>query len=154
MKKVLILLTTMICLLITGCSNGAKSVDNNFVSDIAKATKARWEYLDTTKEKRENVYLKEAVQKELDVLSKYTELNEEEEVFKDRKLKKIAEDYISALNTQTDALKYYTTNFIKYSEEWAKGYDLRSKLLVKLVDEYRAKIDKDSLSELRDNAKL
>lgn len=95
MKKVLTFTIVMISLLIVGCSskNGPKAVDNEFLSDVSKATEARWEYLDTSTEESESVYLKEAVQRELNVLEKYKELNEEEEVFNDPKLKKIAEDY-------------------------------------------------------------
>lgn len=151
MKKILILLMmTVFC--ITGCNNTKiKSVDNQFISDIVKATNDRWNYLDSTKETQENIYLKDAVQKELNVLSKYTQLGEGE-TFNDPKLKKIAEDYINALNTQIDSLKYYNSDYLKYSDEWSKGYNKRSQLLVQLVDEYGAKIDEKEIANLRDNA--
>ena len=94
MKKILTFTIVMISLFIVGCSstNGPKAVDNAFLSDVSKATEARWEYLDKSTEESESIYLKEAVQKELNVLEKYKELNEEEEVFNDPKLKKIAEE--------------------------------------------------------------
>lgn len=145
----------MFSLVVVGCSstNEPKPVDNKFLSDVSKATDARWDYLDTTTEESESIYLKEAVQKELDVLSKYKELNEEEEFFNDPKLKKIASDYLDALNTQIESIKYYNSDYLKYSEQWAEGYNKRSTLLVKLVDEYGLKLDEDGFAELRENAK-
>lgn len=145
----------MFSLLVAGCNstNEPKSVDNKFLSDVSKAIDARWDYLDTTTEENESIYLKEAVQKELDVLSKYEELNEEEEVFNDPRLKKIAVDYINALNTQIESIKYYTSDYLKYNEQWTEGYNERSTLLVQLVDEYGLKLDEDRFTELKENAK-
>ena len=108
MKKILTFTIVMISLLLMGCSsqNGPKSVDNQFL----KATEARWEYLDKYTDESESIYLKEAVKKELDILEKYGELNEEEEVFNDPKLKKIAEDYIDALNIPHNPYLYIDTS--------------------------------------------
>lgn len=155
MKKILTFTIVMISLLIIGCSseNGPKAVDNEFLSDVSKATEARWEYLDKTTEESESIYLKEAVQKELNILEKYKELNDEEKIFNDPKLKKIAEDYLDALNTQIESIKYYTSDSIKYMEQWSEGYNKRSTLLVKLVDEYGLKLDEDGFAELKENAK-
>ena len=155
MKKILTFTIVMISILLMGCSseNGPKSVDNQFLSDVSKATEARWEYLDKYTDESESVYLKEAVKKELDILEKYKTLNEEEEVFNDPKLKKIAEDYIEALNTQIESIKYYTSDYTKYEEQWSDGYNKRSTLLVKLVDEYGLKLDEDGFAELKENAK-
>lgn len=155
MKKIIISIIAMFSLLIIGCSsdNGPKSVDNKFLSDVSKATEARWEYLDKSTEESESVYLKEAVQKELNVLEKYNELNEEVEVFNDPRLKKIAEDYLEALNTQIESIKYYTSDYTKYDEQWSEGYNKRSTLLVQLVDEYGLKLDEDGFAELKENAK-
>ena len=150
MKKILILLT-IVTFVITGCNNNKiKSVDNQFISDISKATNERWNYLDETREEEESITLEKAVQKELDILSKYTKLNENEH-FNDSKLKKIAEDYINALNIQLDSIKYYNSDFTKYSDEWSKGYNKRSQLLVQLADEYGAKINEKEMNQLRDN---
>ena len=155
MKKILTFTIVMISILLMGCSseNGPKSVDNQFLSDVSKATEARWEYLDKYTDESESVYLKEAVKKELYIIEKYKTLNEEEEVFNDPKLKKIAEDYIEALNTQIESIKYYTSDYTKYEEQWSDGYNKRSTLLVKLVDEYGLKLDEDGFAELKENAK-
>ena len=156
MKKILISIALILSLLAVGCNatDEPKSIDNKFISDVSKAIESRWNYLDTTTEESENVYLKQAVQKELDILTRYIELNEEEEIFSDPKLKKIAEDYINALNTQIESLKYYTADYVKYDEQWAEGFNERTTLLVQLVDEYGLKIDENKFAELRENAKV
>lgn len=153
MKKIFILLTIVI-LSFTGCAKNntdtKKAVDNDFLSDVVKATNERWNYLDQTKEQEPTIYLKEGIQKESDILNKYISLGENEK-FNDDKLKKIAQDYIDALNIQLDSLKYFSSDYTKFTNEWAKGYDKRSKLLVQLADEYGVKIDEKQMNEYRAN---
>lgn len=153
MKKILIFTIMMISSLIIGCS-GPKTVDNEFLSDVSKATQARWDYLDNTTEESESIYLKEAVQKELDILEKYNDSNDDEGNFNDPKLKKIAQDYLDALNMQAESIKYYSSDYLKYDEQWSEGYNKRSTLLVQLVDEYGLELDEDGFAELRENSKV
>lgn len=156
MKKILSLLTSLLLSLsLVACSisEGQKSQDKNFVKDIGKSFETRSKYLDDVNNGKinlnENEYLKEAVLKEKNILYKYKDSE-----FDSPELKKISTDYLSALDKQEDALKYYVNDYTKYEKLWSEGYNERSVLLSTLVEKFGAKINEKSFTELKQNAQI
>lgn len=156
MKKIVVILSSfLICLSAVACSNSdePKSQDKSFMKDIKKSFDARVSYLDDVDSGKitldENEYLKEAVLKEKAILEKYQDAE-----FDSPELAKLAKDYISALNTQEDALKYYVSDYDKFNKLWTEGYDERSTILTTLVDKFGLEMDEKDFAEIKNNAQI
>lgn len=154
MKKLITLILTGVLLFSVGCSNNeSKTSDNKFLKDIKKSFEARTAYLndfDSGKVKvSENEALKEAVLKEKEIVGTY---NDSE--FENPELGKLAKDYNEGLNKQEESLKYYNSDSLKYDDLWSEGYNIRSVVLTKLVDDFGLKLDKKSIEDLKTNAQV
>ncbi|MGL5694201.1 MAG: FxLYD domain-containing protein, partial [Peptostreptococcaceae bacterium] len=97
----------------------------------------------------DKIILQDAVKKELDILSKYKDAK-----FDNPELKKLAQDYILALETQQDALKYYDSDYGKYERLWKDGYDSRSTILVTLVEKFGLELSEKQFDDLKTNAQV
>ncbi|MBS6025822.1 MAG: FxLYD domain-containing protein [Paeniclostridium sordellii] len=157
MKKIIVLLSSFIVTLsLVACSSNnkdGKGQDKTFIKDVKKSFNARASYVDDVESGKitlnENEYLKEAVNKEKEILSKYKDTE-----FDNPELGKLAKDYIDGLNKQEEALKYYTSNITKYDKLWSEGYNTRSIVLTTLVDKFGLELDKKSFEELKNNAQV
>ena len=157
-KSILLPIIMSVTLFTVGCSSNKveepKSQDTKFIVDVEKALEDRWRYVSKVESGKidvesESKYLKECVNKELSRLEKYEDAN-----FNDARLRGIMLDYLDALNTQLDAVKYYSSDYGKYDDLWTEGYNLRSTAIVELVDDYGLRVDENYLDEIKDNAQV
>lgn len=157
MKKILLLISAMILSLsMVACSSTEsdnKGKDKVFIKDAKKSFEARADYLAGVESGKitstEDVYLKEAVNKEKQIIDKYKDAE-----FDNPEIGKLAKDYIDGLNKQEEAIKYYSNDFMKYDKLWTEGYDMRSTALTTLVDKFGLKLDEKSFEELKNNAQV
>lgn len=157
MKKILLLVSSIILSLsMVACSSTEsddKGKDKAFIKDAKKSFEARADYLADVESGKitstEDVYLKEAVNKEKEIIDKYKDAE-----FDNPELGKLAKDYIDGLNKQDEALKYYANDFMKYDKLWTEGYDMRSTALTTLVDKFGLEMDDESFKELQNNAQV
>lgn len=157
MKKIILLISTFILSLsIVACSttdSEDKGKDKTFIKDIKKSFEKRADYLDDvdsgTVNLAENEYLKEAVNKEKEIIEKYKDAQ-----FDNPELGKLAKDYVEGLNKQEESLKYYASDAAKYEKIWAEGYDIRSTTLTTLVDKFGLEMNDKSFEELKNNAQV
>ncbi|MEW9080802.1 hypothetical protein [Terrisporobacter glycolicus] len=156
MKKLLAILSAfIICLSMVACSSSdePKSQDNAFIKDIKKSFEARSNYLDDVESGKitssENEYLKDAVKKEKGIIEKYNDAK-----FDSPELAKLSKDYITALNTQEESLKYYSSDYTKFDKLWTEGYNQRSTILTTLIDKFGLVISDDAIEELKTNAQV
>lgn len=157
MKKIILLISIFILSLsIVACSttdSEDKGKDKAFIKDIKKSFEKRADYLDDvdsgTVNLAENEYLKEAVNKEKEIIEKYKDAQ-----FDNPELGKLAKDYVEGLNKQEESLKYYASDVAKYEKIWAEGYDIRSTTLTTLVDKFGLEMNDKSFEELKNNAQV
>lgn len=157
MKKIILLLSSCIMALsLVACSSNnkdEKGQDKAFIKDVKKSFNARSSYIDDVESGKitlnENEYLKEAVNKEKEIIDKYKDAE-----FDNPELGKLAKDYIEGLNKQEEALKYYTSDVLKYDKLWKEGYNIRSIVLTTLVDKFGLELDEKSLEELKNNVQV
>lgn len=156
MKKLLTILSSfIICLSMVACSSSdeSKGQDKAFIKDIKKSFEARSNYLDDVDSGKvtlnENEYLEEAVKKEKEIIEKYKDAE-----FDSPELAKLAKDYITALDTQEESLKYYSNDFTKFDKLWTEGYDTRSTILTALIEKFGLDIDDKAIEELKTNAQV
>lgn len=157
MKKIILLLTALtLSLSMVACSSSGdndKGEDKAFIKDAKKSFNARSSYIDDVESGKitlnENEYFKEAVNKEKEILIKYKDAE-----FDNPELGKLAKDYIEGLNKQEEALKYYTSDIVKYDKLWTEGYNMRSTALTTLVDKFGLELDEKAFEELKNNAQV
>ena len=156
MKKLLaILCSFIICISMVACSSSdeSKGQDKAFIKDIKKSFEARSNYLEDVESGKitldENEYLKEAVKKEQEIIDKYNDAE-----FDSPELSKLAKDYIKALDTQEESLKYYSNDYMKFDKLWTEGYDKRSTILTTLIDKFGLVINDEAIEELKTNAQV
>lgn len=134
-------------------SDEPKSQDNAFIKDIKKSFEAISNYLDDVESGKitssENEYLKEAVKKEKEIIEKYNDAK-----FDSPELAKLSKDYITALNTQGESLKYYSSGYTKFDKLWTEGYNQRSTILATLIDKLGLVLSDDAIEELKTNAQV
>ena len=149
MKKIIsFAMAFALMLTVTACSGEAGN-DSKFVKDMEKGLEARWDYIDSSTEEDEKTSLDNAVQKELDQIAKYKDLE-----FENPELGKLAKDYIESLEDQKDALKYYNNDDLAYIEKWDSAYDRRTEIIITMVDKFGLEIDEEELKEFKDNAQV
>lgn len=157
MKKIILILSAIILSLsMVACSSTGeddKGKDKAFIKDAKKSFNARASYIEDVESGKitlnENEYLKEAVNKEKEILVKYKDAE-----FDSPELGKLAKDYIDGLNKQEESLKYYASDYVKYEKLWTEGYDMRSTALTTLVDKFGLELDEKSFEELKNNAQV
>ncbi len=156
LKKLLgVMIAGILSLSMVACSSTdeEKGQDKAFIKDAKKSFETRSSYIDDVETGKivldENEYLKEAVKKEQEILEKY-----ESAEFDSPELGKLAKDYISGLDKQEEALKYYTNDYEKYDKLWTEGYDIRSTTLTTLVDKFGLEMDDKAFEELKNNAQV
>ena len=124
----------------------AKVTNEEFLGDLITGLQNRWQDTDsitddTSVMETRNIY-KEAVQKEMDAVSKY-----KDKEFEDSKLGELAQKYISALEKQKQASEY-DDDSEKYDECWHQGYEARMEYLKTINSEYGLyKMGDDSFRE-------
>lgn len=157
-KNIIILIPIILGICLIGCTKNnveeVKIQDTHFILDLEKALESRWNYVskvenDEIKVESDSEYYKECVNKELSKLETYKEAE-----FKDARLRKLMLDYIEGLNTQLDSIKYYDIDMLKYNELWTQGYNLRSKVIVELVEDYGLKVDEKELNKIKVNVQV
>lgn len=137
------------------CSSSDESSgqDKAFIKDIKKSFEARSSYLDDVESGKitlnENEYLKEAVLKEKKIIEEYKDAE-----FDSPELGKLAKDYINALDTQEESIKYYSNDYTKFDKLWTEGYDKRSTILTTLIDKFGLAINDKAIEELKTNAQV
>lgn len=158
MGKILKPLIAAVLVAVMLCSCGADSrstteetADQNFLNDLITGLEARWAWLDSDEYDDESTDdLKKAIEKELNVLSKYKDAK-----FEDSKLQEKAISYINSLNDQKEALFFEATDLDKANELWTEAYATRVKLLDEFINTYNLTVDEkyqDTLDNLLSNA--
>ena len=179
MKRIAILimaamLTTTSILGLVGCDNNTSTVssveekmnDANFIANVVRGIEARWSM--TNADDNKNSYddlskteqiqrSKDYVQAELDAIKSIKDYQ-----FEDTHLKKLAKQYINALNLQIDGAEYRVSDdTTMYNQTWELGYCYRCVILNELVrdygltvsSEYQSNLD-DFIAEERDSKKF
>ncbi len=151
MKKVICILSIFILMIsLIGCSNGSNGQDKKFIKAVEKGLDNRWTYLETKEYQNlnEKEGLEKAIDKELEKIKGFKNAE-----FDNPELGKLALDYITSVEAQKEALKYYN-NAEKYYNKWDKAYDKRSECIVTLVEKYGLKVDEEGYKDLKDNAQV
>lgn len=154
-----LLLTGILSLSVVACSSSnenkvqdktLKVQDKTFIEDVKKSFEERSSYIDDVESGKIvlgiNEYSKEAVQKEKNILDKY-----ENSEFNNPELGKLAKDYISGLNKQTEALKYFSSDYNKYDKLWSEGNDIRSTTLTTLVNKFGLELNDKHFEQLKNS---
>ncbi|MDV9970949.1 hypothetical protein RHM95_19245, partial [Clostridioides difficile] len=159
-KKILgLFMIIMLSVSMVACSSGgdskdeSKGKDKQFIEDLGKGLKKRWDLASKEEAGTLNLEQNEAYEKfvevEMDAVSKYKDAE-----FDSPELGKLAKDYIKALEDSKEAIKYYSNDQLKFSELWEKPYNERSTILLTLVDKFGLKVDEKEFKVLKDNAQI
>lgn len=175
MKKLLSILLTLLLVVLpslTGCSSGSTSnsaksstseteyADDAFIKSLSKGLEKRWSLNDDYNIKLANGTIKDGSSEQKEAFESWvnTELDEIEkyrnEPFENADLQQTALAYINALNDQRNALDEWGTD--KFSEDWSKAYDERTRLLAELADNYNLTVSdkyKDQLDSMKASGK-
>ncbi len=165
MKKRVLLSMSLIVLtilMLTGCSTGNKTksntdqeeyfADKDFLKDLASGLEKRWdkanEYNNDDLFDDADKFIEhteECINIELGALSKY-----KNEKFEDSKLQEKAISYINCLNDSLLTLDYAKSDFPKYSEDWEKYYNERSKLIASFYNDFGLEVKESYEKTLKD----
>lgn len=159
-KKILgLFMIIMLSVSVVACSSGgdskdeSKGKDKQFIEDLGKGLKKRWDLASKeeagTLNLEQNQAYEKFVEAEMDAVSKYKDAE-----FDSPELGKLAKDYIKALEDSKEAIKYYSNDPLKFSELWEKPYNERSTILLTLVDKFGLKVDEKEFKVLKDNAQV
>lgn len=176
MRKIIaVLLAISMALALVGCASGGESeptvtpeatatpipyADTEFVSAMKDALQARW---DISNQKTDaeilaleasayTEYMESCIDAERSILGAYPD-----KLYVDAKLQNLAKKYVDTLNDQTEALKYYSADWIEYDAAWREAYNERTKLILTLIDDYGLTVDEkyqSILDELSTNAQV
>ncbi|MDN5953049.1 MAG: FxLYD domain-containing protein [Loigolactobacillus coryniformis] len=137
---------------LVGCGKAEQKTeyqDNNFISALESGLAARWQLTD----KDDSEATKADYTKWINVeLAEVTSFRNKK--FKSAKLQEAAIAYISSLNEQKAALKYFSAD--EFIEKWSDAYDKRTKALVTINKLHKLKVAKSeqhNLDELLGNGK-
>ncbi|MGN0181508.1 MAG: zinc ribbon domain-containing protein [Candidatus Ornithomonoglobus sp.] len=128
-----------------------RTYDSAFINDLKKGLMDRWS-TDPKIEDSENTYLNRLVDLELNAIGDYANKK-----FADSTLQEKAITYINLLKDQKDSLKYYTSDYTKYSELWENARLKRTQLIVSFINDYNLKFSSkydDNLREIMDSSKV
>lgn len=162
------LLIALTILMLVGCSGGSKIEENtekeeyfadeDFLKDLASGLQKRWDKADEYE--NDDLFTDadafvehriECINIELDTLSKY-----KDEKFKDSKLQEKVISYINCLNDTLSTMDYAKVDVTKYSEDWDKYYNQRSKLIASFYNDFGLEVEeryKTTLKDFLNNAK-
>ena len=168
-RKFIIFLAGTLCLIsmVSGCSKKEKEseklqevevvyADNSFIEDMAKGLQSRWEsnLADEKKEGYDEIYVDSKeyqdmmlgyIDKELNVIEKYTE-----EKFEDKKLQEMALKYINLLRDHKEICALMTVNYEQYEAEFQPIYNERSKIIEAMVKDYGMSVEDEYQNFLND----
>lgn len=138
------------CLGLGGCA-GANEQGKQLIVDIQLGLQERWDKTDVESDTIKDLTAAygSGVDCELSKLEAYEGVN-----LGNEELRGIVDEYVTALESQKEGLKYLTTDAEKYNELWyVNGYDKRRECVKKLVDDYGLTVDEkydDKLEGLTD----
>ena len=140
MKKI-ISMVLIFAMVFTICACGAAKDDAGFIKNMSKGLEERWKISDSSVTFNSDSEIKEfyrdCINAELKSIG-----NIEEYTFSDETLKKMAEQYVSALDSQIEVISYYGSNDNKYTELYLnKGYYMRAKIISQLYDDYSLNVN-------------
>lgn len=128
-----------------------RTYDAAFIDDLKKGLMDRWTVGQETGES-DVTYLNRLVDLELKSIDDYSNKK-----FTDSALQEKAITYINLLKEQKDALKYYTSDYTKYSDLWENARLKRAQLVVIFMNDYNLKFPSkydDSVREMIDSSKV
>ena len=163
MKRKILLAFAVSCLafsIFTGCSGSATSeteteteyyADEDFMSDLAKGLEKRWSISNTVDSKTyldADEFIEDRtglINAELECVGSYKAFK-----FEDSKLQEYAIKYINCLNDSLATLDYYKSDINKYSTDWDKIYNERSKLIKTFYNDFGLTVKEEYASTLKD----
>lgn len=152
MKKALIGVVVLLTLSLVGCGNTSNkdlSKEDQFKNTIEESINNRWEFTD--KNDKSNMgtgseldYLKSILKKETDKLNEFKDVK-----FEDKKLEKLKDEYMKALEDQENALKYYEVDYEKSLDKWNEGANERNIAINSLYNGYKLDLDKKHIKDIQ-----
>lgn len=127
-----------------------QTIDGQFLKALKEGLQERWKYLDGVENGTidsniaDNERTQKAVNFEYDKISCF-----DDKEFQDKRLGKIAVEYIACLNEASDALKYYVVDYSKYDNAWEIARAKRTHLLAELSTDYGLHVDEQYADELK-----
>lgn len=155
-KVISILFVLSMVMSVLGCSNESEgteketSPDDVFIEEFEKAINKRWTEQDKLEESlSEEDYNEEYYEKNAEILEEELATIEKNlENVEDKEIKELGNQYVEGAKLQIEMFKTTDSELqAEYSEESAK---LRKPALIKLVDEYNVKIDKEHQQKYKD----
>ncbi len=151
-KTIMIVWAITACIGLTGCKSKEKKAEEKkmekCLSSIQKGLENRWKLTndDTNDINKLHNEKKKGIAEELKTAKTY-----ENTKFKDKKFEKLVRSYVEALKAQGKGIDYEFTDSKQYENLFnKKGYDVRSKDLKKLVNDYKLEVDSKYKSTLKD----
>lgn len=151
-KTVMLVGAITACIGLTGCKSKEEKAEEQkmekCLSAIQKGLENRWKVTndDTNDINKLHDQKKKGVAEELKTAKSY-----ENTKFKDKKFQKLLRSYVEALKAQDQGVDYEFTDSKQYEELFnKKGYDVRSKDLKKLVNDYKLEVASKYKSTLND----
>lgn len=151
-KTVMLVGAITACIGLTGCKSKEEKAEEQkmekCLSAIQKGLENRWKVTndDTNDINKLHDQKKKGVAEELKTAKSY-----ENTKFKDKKFQKLVRSYVEALKAQDQGVDYEFTDSKQYEELFnKKGYDVRSKDLKKLVNDYKLEVASKYKSTLND----
>lgn len=151
-KTVMLVGAITACMGLTGCKSKEEKAEEQkmekCLTSIQKGLENRWKVTsdDTNDINKLHDQKKKGIAEELKTAKSY-----ENTKFKDKKFQKLVRSYVEALKAQDQGVDYEFTDSKQYEELFnKKGYDVRSKDLKKLVNDYKLEVDSKYKSTLND----
>lgn len=151
-KTVMLVGAITACIGLTGCKSKEEKAEEQkmekCLSAIQKGLENRWKVTndDTNDINKLHDQKKKGIAEELKTAKSY-----ENTKFKDKKFQKLVRSYVEALKAQDQGVDYEFTDSKQYEELFnKKGYDVRSKDLKKLVNDYKLEVASKYKSTLND----
>jgi len=137
-------ITTIICLILVGCSNKkevTKVYDEEFITSLAKGLEDRWKIVDSYgNEEESKKYYINLIDKETKQVSKYSNVK-----FKNSELQQLAITYINNLKSQKKSLDYYGSD--EFENKYSSVRNNRNETLLKINSIKKIKISSQYQSD-------
>jgi len=129
------------------CEYELMSVDEQFMTVLAKGLERRWDDANSMKDDDPNwnTTMRTVVSAELEPLKEF-----EERTFGDLELETKAMAYIAELERSLEALDYYMSNYERYNSLWGTAYSARSLLIRDFYEKYNLNVDESHKATLDD----
>lgn len=149
MKRIIALLLAFI-MCTSLCACGTEMNDAGFISNLTSALEARWKLASaSTTTANETAYKEELtkfVDAELSKLGNYSEYT-----FTDKNLASLAEQYYAALESQREAIQYYSVDNALYQQLFtANGYNKRAEIIYLINNDYSLQVNSKYTSTMND----